>query len=198
MVSDPGGAALVAAAAFVATNVDDLLVTSGQVAAAKPGRVRRVAYGRLFAGVVVVAVSAAMAAVLFGVPVRLVGLLGLVPVALGLRDLARLRSSERRAGRVRRTSGRGLVAALLLAVAMSGDNFAVYIPIFRVGDRTDRVVTGAVLVAGEVLLVLAALLVGRRPRLRAALDRAGAYAAPVLYVAIGVVVVWRAGTFAGL
>jgi cadmium resistance protein CadD (predicted permease) len=75
----------VAAAAFVGTNVDNCVVTMAMVAGAPLERAHRIAAGQVFGFTVLVAVSAAAAAVLFEFSSAVVGLLGLVPLAMGVR-----------------------------------------------------------------------------------------------------------------
>jgi cadmium resistance protein CadD (predicted permease) len=80
----------VAAAAFVGTNVDNCVVTMAMVAGAPLERAHRIAAGQVFGFAVLVAVSAAAAAVLFEFSSAVVGLLGLVPLAIGVRGLVEL------------------------------------------------------------------------------------------------------------
>jgi cadmium resistance protein CadD (predicted permease) len=77
----------VAAAAFVGTNIDNCVVTMAMVAAAPLHRAHRIAAGQVFGFLALVAVSAAAAAVLFEFSAAVVGLLGLVPLAIGVRGL---------------------------------------------------------------------------------------------------------------
>ena len=133
----------VAAAAFVGTNVDNCVVTMAMVAGAPLRRAHRIAAGQVVGFVVVVAVSAAGAAVLYEFSPAVVGLLGLVPLAIGvsgLLGLARRRAGTdsvpaaaptRRSRRWRRRPedravGQSLTAAALVTVAAGGDNLAVY------------------------------------------------------------------------
>ncbi len=194
MTSDLAAAAGVAAVAFCGTNVDNLLMAAAQVAAAKPHRVRRILIGQALSAVVVIGVSATTAAVLSAFSARWIGLLGLVPLALGIVGLFALRDPAVRSGDRDRPQAGGFFLALLIGLGASGDNLAVYIPLFRSGTTSDGVVTGAVLVALEAVLVLVALGAGRHPTTRRVLERVGAYAAPLLYVVIGVVIILRAGT----
>lgn len=85
----------VAAAAFVGTNVDNCVVTMAMVAGAPLERAHRIAAGQIFGFSVLVAISAAAAAVLFEFSSAVVGLLGLVPLAIGLRGLIGLLRTRR-------------------------------------------------------------------------------------------------------
>ena len=200
----------VAAAAFVGTNIDNCVVTMALVAGAPLERAHRIAAGQVIGFAILVAVAAAAAALLFEFSAAVVGLLGLVPLALGLRGLvglARSRSGGKdeegtTRGRRRRplrpeqrAVGRSLTAAALVTIAAGGDNLAVYIPLFRVGGATDIGAILAVFVVGEVLVTWLVLAGGRRPKARTVLLRLGHWAVPVLLCCIGVLVMVEAGTF---
>ena len=200
----------VAAAAFVGTNIDNCVVTMALVAGAPLERARRIAAGQVIGFAILVAVAGAAAALLFEFSAAVVGLLGLVPLALGLRGLVGLARSpaggedEGETGRGRRRRplrpeqravGRSLTAAALVTIAAGGDNLAVYIPLFRVGGATNIGAILAVFVVGEVLVTWLVLAGGRHPRARAVMLRLGHWAVPVLLCCIGVLVMVEAGTF---
>jgi cadmium resistance protein CadD (predicted permease) len=184
----------VAATAFVGTNIDNATVTTAMVVAAPPERATRIVIGQLAGFVILVAVAAATAVALFELSTRVIGLLGVVPLVLGLRGLAHLVTTGRRSDPKRRAVGSGSFAAALITIAAGGDNLAVYIPLFRVAGTLSLVATAGVFAVGELLLSLFVLRIGRHPRARDLFDRAGAWASPVLYCAIGVLVLLRAGT----
>jgi cadmium resistance protein CadD (predicted permease) len=199
----------VAAAAFVGTNIDNCVVTMALVAGAPLERAHRIAAGQVIGFAVLVAVAAAAAAVLFEFSAAVVGLLGLVPLALGLRGLVGLTQSDRGEGdqevkgrrrrrRLRpeeRAVGRSLTAATLVTISAGGDNLAAYIPLFRVGGATNVAAILGVFVVGEVLVTWIVLVGGRHPRARAVMLRLGHLAVPILLCCIGVLVMLEAGTF---
>jgi cadmium resistance protein CadD (predicted permease) len=198
----------VAAAAFAGTNVDNTVVTAALVAGAPLERARRIAAGQVVGFAALVCIAAAAAAVLFEFSPAQVGLLGFVPLALGLRGLVDLRvrpgrvgtdtASPRRRRRRRRATdravGRSLTAAALVTLAAGGDNLAVYIPLFREGGAARLAVVTVVFVAGEVGVTAAVLGAGRHPRARAAVTRLGEVAVPLLLCGVGVLVLVSAGT----
>ena len=69
-------------------------MTAALIAGSPPERAHRIALGQVVGFMAVVALAAAAAAVLIEFSPRVVGLLGLVPLALGLRGLLRLRSGD--------------------------------------------------------------------------------------------------------
>ncbi len=194
----------IAAAAFVGTNIDNALVTMAMVAGAPLERSHRIAIGQVIGFAILVVAAAAAAAVLYEFSPAVVGLLGLVPLAIGVRGLVGLRSatssSDAVTGRRRRraTDRRcGPIAhrGPLVTIGAGGDNLAAYIPLFRVGGTANLVTIIAVFVAGEVAVTTIVLAGGRHPKTRNTMTRLGAVAVPLLLCVIGVLVMVEAGTF---
>jgi cadmium resistance protein CadD (predicted permease) len=189
----------VAAAAFVGTNIDNTLVTMALVAGAPEDRARRIAVGQVIGFVVIVLVAAAAAALLFEISPKVVGLFGLVPLAIGVRGLIELRAPGQLAARrekvAQRAVGRSLTAAALVTIGAGGDNLAAYIPLFRVGGAARLTAIALVFVAGEVLVTFLVLTGGRHPKARAAMTKLGSATVPLLLCAVGLLVMLEAGTF---
>jgi cadmium resistance protein CadD (predicted permease) len=183
-----------AAGAFAGTNIDNAVVTVAMVATAPPERARRIATGQVLGFVLLVMGAIAMALILFEIPTRVIGLLGLVPLALGIRGLIGLRHAESRARLSKRAFGSGVIAAMLITIGAGGDNLAVYIPLFRVARVRGTLAALLIFAVGEVLLTLFILRAGRHPRVRGIATAIGVVAAPVLYCAIGILVLIEAGT----
>jgi cadmium resistance protein CadD (predicted permease) len=188
----------IAAGSFVTTNIDNLVVTTAQFAAAPPQRVRRVAVGQLLGFAVILLASAAAAGALFELPTRWVGLLGLVPIALGIRGLVGLRHRSQDRYDVKTSVAPGLVTTALVSVGNGGDNLAVYIPILRASTLAQGAFFLLCLLALDVLLCAGALLLGRHRRTLGFVGKAGAYLIPIVYCVIGVIVLVRSGTLDGL
>jgi cadmium resistance protein CadD (predicted permease) len=212
----------VAAAAFVGTNVDNTVVAMAMVAGAPVERARRIAVGQVIGFVVLVVVAIAAASVLFEFSTAVVGLLGLVPLTIGVRGLVALarrhpggeaeanaaagvdgdvgagvrkRRWRWRPHTEQRAVGRSVTAAALVTIAAGGDNLAVYIPLFRVGGAANVGAIVAVFVVGEALVTWVILAGGRHPKARGAMVRMGHVAVPILLCCVGVLVLVQAGTF---
>ena len=187
-----------AAGAFAGTNIDNAAVTVAMIAAAPVKRAGRIALGQVIGFVVLVVAAVGMAILLFEIPTRIIGLLGLVPLALGLRGLLALRHAEGRSRVSRRAIGSGVFAAAVITIGAGGDNLAAYIPLFRVAGLAGTAESLLVFALGEVLLTLFVLRAGRHPRVRNTVTAVGVFAAPILYCAIGVLVLVEAGTLSFL
>ena len=184
----------VAAASFLSTNVDNLVMTTAQVAAAKAHKVRRIIYGQVFGSAVLVGVSVVVAVALLSIPTHWIGLLGLVPLALGVRGLLALRRPEGRSATSRWPTAGGSVTSALVTIGNGGDNLAVYIPLFRGVSVPEGLLVVVVFAALDLVLCTLAVRLGRHRSTLRSMERAGIYAVPVLYLAIGVLVLFRSGT----
>ena len=193
--------------AFVGTNIDNTLVTMALVAGAPAERAHRIAVGQVIGFALLVLMAVAAAAVLFEFSPAVVGLLGLVPLTIGLRGLVGLRkrpaaepgattATERRRRRpADRAVGRSLTAAALVTIGAGGDNLAAYIPLFRLGGVTNLSAIAVVFAVGEVAVTWLVLAGGRHPKARRIMTRLGVVAVPALLCGIGVLVLVAAGTF---
>jgi cadmium resistance protein CadD (predicted permease) len=190
-----GGAVATAVGVFVGTNIDDLVILtvlflSGR-ATGRPGP------GQVWAGqyagmTVLVAASAVAALGLSVVPDRWVGLLGLMPLALGVKGLVEAARSRGREDEARPVAT-GWLAVAGITIANGADNIAVYTPLFRTIGMTGSVVTIAVFAVGVAALCAAGSWLGSHRRIIDLVARAGHWLVPVVFVVLGVVILVGSG-----
>ncbi|MDC3956889.1 cadmium resistance transporter [Polyangium jinanense] len=180
---------------FASTNVDDLLLLSAFFSdpSFKP---RHVVAGQLLGIAVLVAASAACALFAFVVPEGWIGLLGVVPLGLGLRGLWALRQGEEEGDAPEVEPGAGMHSSKVLAVAgvtvaNGGDNLGVYIPLFSSAPKLVPLYAAVFVVMTGVWCAIGYHLVhnellGRRIR------RWGRLALPFVLVALGLLSLSRA------
>lgn len=180
-----------AAAVFAATNLDDILVlTVLFVAARGAGRPRpwHIVAGQYLGIGALVSVAVVVAAGLLVVPDPWTGLLGLLPIGLGLRALLRRGDDD---------GPPAVVGSLLgvagVTIANGSDNIAVYVPVFRsLGPSAGLVwlLVFAVLVA---LWCAAAALLGSHPGVVRLVGRIGHWLVPAVFIAIGATILITSG-----
>jgi cadmium resistance protein CadD (predicted permease) len=198
----PGLLLTVAAAAgtFAVTNIDDIVVLTALFATAGRGGPSRfqIVFGQCLGIAALVAVSGIAALGVAVVPDAWVGLLGLVPIALGVRGLlAARKASNDDAGRRSAAPVRGMVGVAGLTIANGADNISIYTPLFLqagAGGLVVYAVVFAVLVA--VWCAGGLLLAGRQPVV-ALVDRAGHWLVPVVFIVVGLVIVETSGLLTG-
>jgi cadmium resistance protein CadD (predicted permease) len=154
---------------FVVTNIDDLALLALLFATG-------VSLGRLVAGQYVAwAVIAALAAgVAAFVPDEALRWLGLLPIAIGIKELLE-REEER--GQL------GVPSVAAIALAGGVDDVGVLPPVFATGETAVFIAVFAALIVPWCLL---ARWLATRPPVIAAIARLGRFAVPLVLVAIGV------------
>jgi cadmium resistance protein CadD (predicted permease) len=167
-----------AVAVFVATNLDDFALLT--LLFATPGSRRQtVVVGQYLGLAILVAISALAAVGLVVVPIRWVGLLGVIPFVLGIRELTSHTNHAPRAPRVNLLGVAGLV------VADGADNVALYTPVFRhLGPARSLGYTLVFSVLAAMWCMLAAALARRRVIART-VERLGHVLVPLVFIAIG-------------
>ncbi|MBB5115077.1 cadmium resistance transporter [Micromonospora echinospora] len=185
-------AAVGAAGVFAATNLDDIVVlTVLFVAARHSGRPRpwQIVAGQ-YAGIgALVAIAVVAAAGLLVVPDPWPGLLGLLPIGLGIRALLSRADDDEPPPAV--------VGSLLgvagVTVANGADNIAVYVPVFRSLDPATGLVWLLVFALLVAVWCAVAAALGGHPRVVALVGRAGHWLVPVIFIVIGATILLTSG-----
>jgi len=176
-----------AAALFAGTNVDDVVVLSLLTASSRAGgRPRRweIWVGQYAGFAVLVGLSAAAGRGLALVPARWLWLLALIPLGLGVANLAAAIRSLRRGERPRPPSAGGPLGVAALTIVDGVDNLAAYTPFFATARAGQVVVTLAVFAAGVAIWCLAGGLLTRHARITAAVSRYGHWILPAALILI--------------
>lgn len=171
-------ALLTGAAAFVATNVDDLFLLVAWFAAGRsPGR-DIVAGQYLGIGALFVA-SAAASAVSLVVPEDWLRWLGLLPLLLGVKLLIASKDEEQA------HEAPGVVAVTAVTVANGADNIAVYVPLFAHSSAQAIALMGAAFAVLLWLWCLGARWLVHHPAAGAPLRRYGPRLVPWVLIGLG-------------
>ncbi|GAB4086380.1 CadD family cadmium resistance transporter [Myceligenerans cantabricum] len=187
-----------AAGLFVATNIDDIVVLTVLFAAsARSSRLRgwQIVAGQYLGLIALIAVSFLAALGLTIVPDEWVGLLGLIPLAIGVLALVRtLRGQDDDDEAESALKAVGLLGVAGITIANGGDNIAIYTPVFRTMSTTDALVTIVVflvLLAGWCLL---AKTIGTHEKVTEALEKVEHWLVPVVFIGLGVYILLESGT----
>lgn len=182
------GTVLTAAGVFAGTNVDDIVVLTVLFLSARATGAPRpwqIWAGQYLGIAVLVAVSAVAALGLAVVPDRWVGLLGLIPFALGLKGLAgtlRARGDDEPVTPVVAT---GALPVAGVTIANGADNLSVYTPVFRTMGPADGLVVAAVFAAGVAAWCLAGSWLGSHKGVIRVVQRFGHWIVPGVFMVIG-------------
>jgi cadmium resistance protein CadD (predicted permease) len=181
---------------FAATNIDDAVVLVVLNVASQAGGVPKrweIWAGQYLGFSVILLVSFTAALGLKVVPVEWVGLLGLIPLLLGIRGLLKLIRTRRDRDPDPPVMATGLLSVVAVTVANGGDNIALYTPVFRIIGVADAALTLAVFAVCTALWCLAGQLAVSHQRVVGILQRSSRWLVPVVFVVLGSYIVGRSG-----
>jgi cadmium resistance protein CadD (predicted permease) len=164
--------------AFVITNIDGLVLLTA-LFAVRPRRAQPIVGGQYLGLAVLVAASVVAALGLVVIPTRWTGLLGVVPLVLGIRGLLTPVDHVDTPTRIT------IWTVTTLIITNGADNLSVYIPLFR------RLGVGASLYSVAVFAVLAgvwcvaASLLGSHNLITSAVERWEAKLVPIIFIVVG-------------
>jgi cadmium resistance protein CadD (predicted permease) len=193
-------AILLAIAAFAATNIDNLFVLLAFLAESHDKW--DVVAGQYLGSLALVVLACGLASLMLGVPGDYVGLVGVMPVLIGIGKLLQW---------VRRANGQGTNAAgaspgqrphrgssiwmvATVAIANGSDNLAVYVPLFAGRPRAQVTAIAAVFVAMIGLWCAVGLWLVSHRVLGGPIRRYGHLLLPWVLILIGISVIVEHGT----
>ncbi|XVQ86819.1 cadmium resistance transporter [Microbispora siamensis] len=185
-----------ACAVFAGTNVDDVVILTVLFLSARAkGRPRpwQIVTGQ-YAGIAALVVVSGVAALgLAVVPDQWAGLLGLIPLALGVRGLvAALRASgvdEAPSTPV----ATGVLSVASITVANGADNVSVYTPLFRTIGPAATLLTVAVFAVLVAVWCAAGSWLGSHKKVVEFAERFGHWLVPLVFAVIGALIVLESG-----
>lgn len=180
-----------AAALFMGTNIDDVVVLSLLSASSRArGRPRRwEIWGGQYAGfALLVGLSVAAGRGLALVPKGWLWLLALLPLGLGIVNLVAAIRSLRRGEQPRPPSAGGLFGVAALTTVDGADNLAAYTPFFAAIGGAQAAVTLGVFAVCVALLCLAGALLTRHTRVTDTVSRYGHWILPAAFILLALYV----------
>ena len=186
-----------AAVVFAATDIDDLFLLVAFFADPR-FRAREVVAGQFLGIGALFGASAAASRLSLVVAPEYVGLLGLVPLAMGTAQLWRLArggaqddDDERPPERVGRWK---TLAVAGVTIANGGDNIAVYTPLLAARSGAEIALFGVVFAVLTAAWCLAARWIVTHPRMRGPIARHGHRLVPLVLIALGLLILFEAGS----
>lgn len=178
------------------TDIDDIIVLTVLFLACRATGVpsmRHIVGGQYLGIAALVAASAIAAAGLLIVPQRWVGVLGLATLTLGVRGLI---LAARDGDPDAPVAAAGLLSVTALTIANGADNLSVYIPLFRTIGLGDSLATIAVFAVLVAVWLAAGFWLGSHKQIVAVVERFRHWLVPIVFVAIGVLILVRSGLIA--
>ena len=184
---------------FISTDLDDVFVLLGFFADPR-FRIPHIVAGQYIGIAVLYAVSVIGSLVSLVMPIALVGLLGLVPITMGLKSAWELytssgatepESAENRGPALGRAN---IAAVFAMTVANGGDNVSVYIPVFAMRSASTIAIMGVVFGVMTAIWLYFAYWLTRHRAIGAPVRRYARLLMPFVFIALGVSILYQART----
>lgn len=187
------------AAAFVATNIDDIFVLTlffGQVGRRGLRRWHVVA-GQYLGIAALVALSLVGYFARFVVPRAWIGLLGLLPILIGVKKLFERGAAEEvlESSPLKPAAASSVLTVAAVTFANGGDNISIYTPLFAASGATELVVLLCVFFVLVAVWCVAAYHLGGRPAVVGVLNRYGHLIVPFVLIGLGIYIMAESDTF---
>lgn len=177
---------------FAGTNVDDIIVLTVLFLSSRAsGRPRPwQIWGGQYVGIAILILVSVIAALgLTIVPDDWVGLLGLIPFALGVRGVVSAIRAHNDGEGASPAVASGLVSVAGVTIANGADNISVYTPVFRTIGSGPTLVSVGVFTIGVALWCLAGSWLGSHKKVIEIVERYGQWLVPAVFMTIGTLIV---------
>lgn len=178
--------------AYVSTNIDDIFVIMILLAQADKRTKGKLIAGH-FLGVGLITVASMLGALgLQNLPLKYVGILGLVPIGLGIKAWLdhKKGADDDDAPEVQSVS---LLSMAMITLGNGADNIGVYIPLFTGFSGTERIGAVIVFAVMTALWVFLANTLAEFPKVKSVIEKYKTIAIPVVFIALGVFIILDSG-----
>lgn len=182
---------------YISTSIDYLIILMVIFGSVNRKERRLVYWGDLLGTSVLVAASLVMAFILGFVPQEwLLGLLGIIPVLMGLRLLISGESDDDEVVESQMKKRRNIImnVAIITIATCGTDNIGIYVPIFA----QSTVQTLAVILITFFFMLSLFCYVGylliKIPKVAEILERYGMYITAIVYIGLGLYIMFESGT----
>jgi cadmium resistance protein CadD (predicted permease) len=181
---------LVAIIGFAATDIDNLfLLIIFYSSQSYPAR--QVTLGQFIGIGVLVAISILGSLIALVIPIYAIGLLGLVPIAIGVKNLLEVRTSDRIPSmpivQKKNTSYLAFLSVAAVTISNGGDNIGVYVPLFSIYNTVDQItVFTSVFIAMTAVWCIAAYYLVNHPLIASRIRPIGNIIMPFVLIGLGI------------
>jgi cadmium resistance protein CadD (predicted permease) len=179
---------IVAIAAFAATDIDDLFLLM-MFFSSRIYHARQVIIGQHLGIGALVSVSIIGSLIALAIPAYIIGLLGLVPIAIGIKELIDRKRDESPSMQTVKRKNRSNLAFLTVAsvtISNGGDNIGVYVPLFSKYSTAGQItMVAAIFIAMTAVWCIIAYYLVNHPLLASRVRRIGNIIMPFALIGLG-------------
>lgn len=178
--------------AYISTNIDDIFAIMILLALASKRTKNRLVAGHFLGVAAVTLISMLGAFGLQGMNMKLVGLLGLVPIGLGIKAWMDHKNGVEDDALLE-ADGLTLLGMASITVGNGGDNVGVYVPLFMGFSGKECAVAWVVFAVMTLLSVILANALTEFPRIRESVETKKHIVIPVVFLILGVYIILDSG-----
>jgi cadmium resistance protein CadD (predicted permease) len=181
-------------AAFAATNIDDIFVLM-IFFSSLTFPVRHIVLGQYIGIGLLISISAIGSLIALVVPTHIIGLMGIIPIAIGVKNLIEIRKKNNSDSRqiaqdIKKRSYLSFLSVAAVTFSNGGDNIGVYVPLFSKYNTVSQITTFmTVFLAMTAVWCIAAYYFVNHPLVASRIRHIGSILLPFVLVGLGIYIV---------
>lgn len=185
---------------YIATSIDYiviLVVLFAQMKKRKNG-VRDIVLGQYLGFTILIVISLLAAFGLAFIPQQWIGLLGLIPIFIGLKVLFEKDEGDEEDEEILESTNRFssfILSVTVITLAAGGDNLGVYIPYFTVLNTIELIVTIVIYYIAAAVLLYLCQRVSAVKGISETVEKYEKIIVPIVFLALGIMIMSENGTF---
>lgn len=173
--------------AYISTNIDDIFVIMILLAQANKATKIKLVAGH-FLGVALITLTSMLGALgLQNLPLHYVGLLGFIPIGLGINAWFDKDDDETEKQAV------GLLSMAAITLGNGADNIGVYIPLFTGFTASERLCAASIFAVMTGFWLWLANCLAQFPKINAIIEKYKAVLIPIVFIALGIFIIIDSG-----
>lgn len=182
--------------AFVSTNIDDIFILT-LFFGDKRYRAKDIYIGQYLGIILLIFVSLIGSFIGNFIDSRYIGLMGLFPIYLGIKQFIRLikKKSEEETGPLQRHVKTGTLTVGIITVANGGDNIGTYVPLFTTLTTSEKSIMIALFLAMTFVWLTIAKYLTTHPVLTKTISTYGHIITPIVLCLLGLFILRENGSF---
>jgi cadmium resistance protein CadD (predicted permease) len=187
-------------AAFAATNIDDIFVLM-MFFSSLTFPVRHIVLGQYIGIGLLIAIGAIGSLITLVVPTYIIGLMGIIPIAIGIKNLIEIRKKNNSPSRqiAQDKKNRSYLSFLSVAAVTfsnGGDNIGVYVPLFSKYNTVSQItVFTTVFLAMTAVWCIAAYYFVNHPLVASRIRHIGSIILPFVLIGLGIYIILESFLF---
>lgn len=195
------GLVTIGVAAFVATNIDDIFVLI-MFFSSLTFPVRQVVLGQFIGIGLLIAISALGSLISLVVPTYIIGLMGIIPIIIGIKNLVEIRKKNKLPSRQvvqnkkKNRSYFSFLSVAAITFSNGGDNIGVYVPLFSKYNTVSQItMLTAVFIAMTAVWCTSSYYFMNHPLVASKIRHIGSIILPFVLIGLGIYILTESFLF---